>query len=766
MQQHRHFSFCILHSAFCLVSAFAATAAAAETSAPATFADAKKAIATKADEFQKTRMPFMQRIAAFEELRATEPYSTNSAHKADIDARILSCCQLPSGWQSLKFYDRDACTEKGISHCRAILASDEWSPDTKNRYAEALAGFLAGENDYAGAEQVARDQIARVEAQERPNQLLAMKAWLLLADVFRWQDRSADMVAAIEKARGWHKIHGTRGGTSMAYALGGLDAKVDEWWRDVGSPYEEAIYFAEKDRRGRCEKAALDYVLCATNPLPRRFELAVTYFTIGNDADARQARRAIGREDLSKFNNWRLPQNIQFAFQHGDYRMTADIFDDMFSTNPPKNLATAAMNRMRIISLGAIGRKDEAAALAKAHEADDSNTPLDTLRYKIYAAILSGKDALPIIGKSGLSRDERMAATRSAARQCQVWEMTDEAERYANAYVKNFSHPAPKRVAKVVWSDTPVNSVAAWRAIADKLEVHHCDLPFTGDLDFMETDVATGREKIETAKEEKTARMEFTTVADRDALHIFLRVADPEARLVESGFKGGVGTEMYFAAGANQPYTCFGSNPRDGVTFAFQTSYSSADHTRLSITETKGRHFSSEVAFSDEDYVLRISFPWDDYYQKLPSPNAAWKYECMAWCPDGGFTWSGSIGIHNVSRWGTLEIALTPKQLAEVRRGVLFRAVKGGWRACRYPDGITLDYFDKWADSEIGDPGFYAECLKPLQEELEGYAARVKPDMTDAEVNEVFEKGLVRMKGLKYEIDRLRREYLARKMTE
>ena len=55
---------------------------------------------------------------------------------------------------------------------------------------------------------------------------------------------------------------------------------------------------------------------------------------------------------------------------------------------------------------------------------------------------------------------------------------------------------------------------------------------------------------------------------------------------------------------------------------------------------------------------------------------------------------------------------------------------------------------------------------KKIEEQLAGYAARVKADMSDAEVNEIFEKGLVRMRGLKYEIDRLRREYLARKMTE
>jgi hypothetical protein len=223
---------------------------------------------------------------------------------------------------------------------------------------------------------------------------------------------------------------------------------------------------------------------------------------------------------------------------------------------------------------------------------------------------------------------------------------------------------------------------------------------------------------------------------------------------------------MYFAPGTDQPYTCFGSNPRDGITFDFPTSYSSADHKRIDRQATKGPRFKSETAFTDDDYVLHISFPWDDYYQKLPSPKAAWKFECISWCPDGGFTWSGSIGIHNASRWGTLEIDLTPAQLTEIRRGILLRTANGGWRACPYANNVSLDFFDKWADAEIGDPGFYNACLKPLQEELAGYAARIKPGMTDDDVNEIYEKGLVRMKGLKYEIDRLRREYLARKFTE
>ncbi len=764
MQQHRHFSFRILQSAFCIVSAVAATAAMAAPPKPSpAFAAAKAAIAVRVAELDKAKKPFMECVAILEELRATEPYATNAALKAEINGRILSWCLLP-GWTSLRRYNREACTAKAAELCREVLASNDYSAEGKARYAQTLAAILAGEKDFDGAERITREQIARAEDATPQNARTRSDAWLLLADVFRWQDKAEDMVAAIEKARDIDKLHATSAGTDKARALGGLEDRIDAWWREVAAPYEEATYFAEKNG-GRCRQSALDYVLCPTNPLPRRFNLASRYFFSDDTADSRRARAALGRENLAQFSYWKLAEPFNSAFHHGDYTLFAHLCDDLCATSVPKILANPKAIRMRIISLGAIGRADEAVALAKAHEADKENTPLDTLRYQVYAAILSGEDALPVIANSPCDRKEKVDATLSAARQCQVWEMTEAAEKYAAAYQAYFA-PPPKRVAKVVWSDTPLYYVSDWRPLASKLASYTCDLPFAASLDFLETDVATGREKVVIEEEAKPLRMSFTTVADRYALHIFLRVEDPEARLVETGFKRGVSTEMYFAPGTDQPYTCFGSNPRDGITFDFPTSYSSADHKRIDRQATKGPRFKSETAFTDDDYVLHISFPWDDYYQKLPSPKAAWKFECISWCPDGGFTWSGSIGIHNASRWGTLEIDLTPAQLTEIRRGILLRTANGGWRACPYANNVSLDFFDKWADAEIGDPGFYNACLKPLQEELAGYAARIKPGMTDDDVNEIYEKGLVRMKGLKYEIDRLRREYLARKFTE
>ena len=753
----KHLSLCIVHCALCIQ---AATAAIADNKTPATFAEAKKAIADRASSLGNKRL--LERIEDFEALRATPPYSTNDTLKADINGRMLSWCLEEYHWPSFKHGDRPALNAKAEALCREVLASGSGSPQSLERFASTLAGCLASKKEFEAAEKVAREQIARVETLEKPDVRALVRAWMILADVFRWQDRADDMVAAIEKARALNKLEGTLAGVGKAWALG-LDDKIDAWWRDLANPYEEARYYIYSSP-SRCRKMAYDYVMNPTNPFPRRVELLVGYFLADNDEYAHKARALLGSEGLVG-QDWRFPPSVKSAFQRGDYRLTVDLFEELSHTNTLKSLSTPVYNRVRIIALGALGRKADAVAVAKAHEADEGNKPLDTLRYKIYAAILSGKDALPIIAKSPCNRKEKMEATLSAARQCQLWEMTEAAEKYAAAYDKYFG-PPPKRVAKVVWSDTPVNSITDWRAILPKLEVHKCDLKFTASLDFLETDVATGREKVVIEEGAKPTRMTMTTVADRYALHIFLRVEDPEARLVEDGFKRGVSTEMYFAPGVGQPYVCFGSNPREGLSFVFNTSYTSADHKRIDRKAVGGQCFRSETAFTDDDYVLHLSFPWDDFYQKLPSPKADWRFECMSWCPDGGYTWGGSIGIHNASRWGTLAISLTPKQLSEIRRGILVRTVKGGWRNCPYPNDASLDYFFKWGDAELGDPEFYETCLKPLEEELAGYAARVKPDMTDKEVNEIYEKGLVRMKGLKYEIDRLRREYLARKLTD
>ncbi len=760
---------------FCIPSAIAAVALCAMTAiadykmppfpqAPANLKAAEQSFKAFVGAIDKTKAPYAVAIPWLEALKETAPYATNAQYRILVDRQILSWCRL-NYWANIGRYDAAYCNAKLAELCKSVITDAALSPAQKETFVSALIDERASNDDFAGAEQAAREQIARAEALDPPDPKAAAGAWLLLSDAFALQEREADMVAAIERARAADPFRGTREGSDRALSFGGLDETVGHWWREIDRPYEEALFFAEKGRLAAGRKVAYDYVICPTNALRGRIDILQRYFFADNEPDARAARQAIGKEKGQAFFNWRGGGALEAAFKHGNYQLVADIFDDLSAVAVPQKFASPTYTRIHIAALGALGRYDEAAALARAHEADKGNSPLDTLKYQVYAAILSGTDALPLVEQSSCARKDKIEATLDAVRMCQIWDKLGVSEKYAEAYLKYFA-PPPKRVAKVVWSDKTIDNITDWRALADGLESHTCDLPFKASLDFLETDVATGREKVTFEEGAKPTRMSFTTVADRDALHLFLRVEDVEARRVESGAKGGVRTEMYFAPGVNEPYTCFGSNPRDGVSWDFATSYDSADHKRLDRTPLTGRRFRSEVAFTDADYIVHIVFPWDDFYQKLPSPSAEWKFECLSWCPNGGFTWGGSVGIHNVSRWGTLKIDLTPQQLTEIRRGILLRALPD-WRKHKYvgPFG-ALDYFETWADREIGDPDFYKASLKPLQDELVGYAARIKPDMTDDDVNEVYEKGLVRIKGLKYEIDRLRREYLARALTE
>ena len=102
---------------------------------------------------------------------------------------------------------------------------------------------------------------------------------------------------------------------------------------------------------------------------------------------------------------------------------------------------------------------------------------------------------------------------------------------------------------------------------------------------------------------------------------------------------------------------------------------------------------------------------------------------------------------------------LKPEDVTAIRRAVICRTVKD-WSKLGY-----FDRFEKWADPELGDPAFYEEVLKPIEQELKGYAGEVKADMSDADVNRVYEKACVRWVGISHEIDRLRREWLMERET-
>jgi len=181
--------------------------------------------------------------------------------------------------------------------------------------------------------------------------------------------------------------------------------------------------------------------------------------------------------------------------------------------------------------------------------------------------------------------------------------------------------------------------------------------------------------------------------------------------------------EMYFAPGKNQPYICIGADAMNGLNFIFNTTYNNINNTRPDQQDHR-YSFHSEMDYTDNDYVLHMFFSWDSFYNKLPENNSEWRFEVLAFAPNGGYTWGGSRGIHSASQWGNLKFVLNQEQIAKIRKEILIRACRD-YRKVRVEPKVAENIFDMWRDPYVGDPDFYAKCIVPLKDELAAYETEV-----------------------------------------
>lgn len=690
-------------------------------------------------------------IDALERMRS-ETHSVTSAYsRAYIDRLIVSLCRRPV-WTGLKRWDIKL--EQRIPDVvRRDLDDAEVGFTQKVELAGFLAEYLAGEKQFDEAEKLLKGLLANSEKQKKSD---VAALWLALSDVFRWQDRFDEAWQALEKASDCDAFAAAERGLRLAEAKG-EESRAESLLKRIPQEYTRLLALA---RSGRCAekelKRALDFVTGTDNPPRQRAEVAISWFANRREAQAKAAFAALSDIDLSKNDvadalmrwNGAIPAFVKVADWDGVIGLY-DVFKACKSMQKP------AAQMAYLTALAAKGRRDEALAVAKEQVAKPGVKGREKTEFEICAAILSGSDVKAAIVSGESDRKAQIALTTFAVTKAMAWDFGDLAEKLAADY-SSYYVDHPQRTLRIPYSRETIATIADWRRIYDKLDHQVCDRKFGLNFDDLVTDVATGRKAVEkTDRDSASAEVEVSGVCDRKGLHLFLRVEDPNARAVEDGFAGGIGTEMYFAPGLYRPYICMNSDPREGVRDAFHTTYDSFANSRIDVEGVNGPDaFRSETAFSDSDYVLHMTFAWDTFYRELPVDGSKWRFECIAFGPKGGFTLGGSVGVHNSSKWCDLAFELKPEDVAAIRRGVLYRAVKG-WRM-----NGRMDRFDTWADEAIGDPEFYREVLKPLEAELVGYAKEVKPEMSDDDVNRIYEKALPRLKGLSHEIDRLRREWL------
>ena len=711
------------------------------------------------DELWKQGKTCAQIIDELEKMRGETYYATNAYSRAYIDRLIVGYCRRPA-WTGLKRWDINL-EQRIPAVVRRSLDDDEVGFSQKIELASLLAEYLAGENQFKEAETLLRKTM---ESPGQHGKADVAKGLVALSDLSRWQDRYEEAWKLIEQA--FEQDPGLA--VARAYALA-KDLRDEKWFERAdalaGRMPDVLVRLEAFERAGRTtdatRKLALETVRDAKLDPNRRAGVAICWFGTekAHPEDRAAAFAALKDIDMSKVRlTYELNKPISRLSWCLDWGMVEDIFR---AYEGVKFLADPRLQRVRLTALAADGKRDAALAVVATNLANAALKPLDRVKFEISKALLTGGDPEKVIAAAKLERKDEIAVALTAARQALLFGMNDFAERMSAKHATYFVEFGQRNL-KVWHSRKPIESIADWRQVYDGLDRQVCDRKFGANLDALETDVATGRKAVEkTALDSADAQVEVSAISDAKGLHIFLRVEDPSARAVESGFAGGIGTEMYFAPGKYEPYVCFGSDPRTGVPSAFQTLYNSKGHRRIDMTGEKDKAaFRFESSFTDTDYVQHLFFAWDSFYQKLPANGSKWRFECLAFGPKGPFSLGGSSNVHNSSKWCDLEFQLTEGDVTAIRRGLLFRHVKGwaklGW----------LDRFDKWADAEIGDPEFYNEVLKPIEAELKGYAKEVKPDMSDADVNRVFEKALGRWMGISYEIDALRREWMLERMCK
>ncbi|MBR1921087.1 MAG: hypothetical protein IJ829_03655 [Kiritimatiellae bacterium] len=280
---------------------------------------------------------------------------------------------------------------------------------------------------------------------------------------------------------------------------------------------------------------------------------------------------------------------------------------------------------------------------------------------------------------------------------------------------------------------------------------------------LIETDSAiTGRE-MTTDKGEKFRPSELFAFCDRQGVKFVLRQYLDNMEAIRAGYAGAPGVESYVAMGVDSPYHCvmFGASEDGKAADNFVTQYDNETGYRNTQSAKGTLKFSS--LYLDDGVATLVAMPWTAAFASLPGKEPAWYVEFLNWA-HGGMSLGGSISVHNRSSFAEMSFkGVDATALTAIKRTLLLKARNTFNETCA---ARANGFAEMWSDPELGDQAFYLAKVKPLLDELGPFAARVKLDMADDEVREVYDAAGERLLNIDYAIARLRREWLGARLTE
>ena len=285
-----------------------------------------------------------------------------------------------------------------------------------------------------------------------------------------------------------------------------------------------------------------------------------------------------------------------------------------------------------------------------------------------------------------------------------------------------------------------------------------CTRPYGEDLQFLlATDVASGNR---TLSEDAARETEVAASCDEDGLVLFYAVPTDDPRGVADGLKNLGGIESYLATGPVEPYDWFminfGSAP--SVSDHFASQYNNANYRRTSLDD---KNVSWQFGYGSGYACCMLRISWSAFFNRLPSDGSKWEFDALTF-EGPAKSWGGSWSVHQRSNFGDLRFEnLTAKNRTAIKRNVL-AAAKREYQAQISSRNGFLEF---WKDSELGDRDFYLAKVKPIEDDLSTHLDAVKPDMTESEVNAIFDKAALNWMNVRYQIAALRKAWLANKFT-
>lgn len=454
----------------------------------------------------------------------------------------------------------------------------------------------------------------------------------------------------------------------------------------------------------------------------------------------------------------------------GDAVRGTDYQDFLMDLNDqaPKGFKLAAADAFNIAMKGT--KKDRKMAFAKLVLADETISASTRLSATTFLALdKAGKNGKSYVGaidnwlKKNPAKDGKEKA--NAYLQAAVMAMKYQNEECARAaYSTYFSQlvpnehrtmkctfvpNAPKNIADILRSSFYKN---AKKGVADRKYGDHLQF-------LLDTDAALTDRKIVEGKE-GMPYPEIYSFCDEDGVKILIRVhVDKETiNRHRMGYGGLPGYETYFVSGIDEAYDCFLVGSTDThYEPAFVTQYDNGAGHRNFATSAGNLELSYLV--EDESVTTLFSMSWKAFFNRIPQNGDEWSFEPIIWT-QGGLSWGGSKSVHNRSSYGGLIFDnLTPENRTMIKRKLL-PAARGVYDQAKSSRG---GFVENWSDPELGDREFYLECVEPMIKRLDEAAGKIKFEMTDAEVNEVFDQAAETMFNINYKVAEMRREYLDEK---